>query len=133
MRSPLRVSKVRGRKVWHYMKCVRTKATARYMRRYLKDRKAWRRSYSGKWKLAWRGLSPQAKGWTKHVSFHESGNRRVAPESGFLSYFQWLMPTWRAACGCSLHPYNASWHHQATVAWFWHLSHPTGQWPNTGE
>jgi len=85
------------------------------------------------WRNRWRRLSPTARYWTRCVSARESGNRRVARESGHLSYFQWVLSTWHAAGGEGNPEVSATWYEQAVRAWRWHLSHPTGQWPNTGE
>lgn len=141
MHSPRPLTERRGRRAWHYAKCTKTRADSRLLSRggckrvrcSIPQWRAWRKSYPVKWRHRWLRLSLVARNWTRIVSWKESRNRRVAPEGGFLSYFQWLLGTWRAACRCAIHPYKASWHHQAVVAWFWHLSHPRGQWPNTGE
>ena len=84
------------------------------------------------WIRRWQALPAGARYWTRCVSGKESGNRRVARESGFYSYFQWTLTTWHSAGG-SGNPESHSWHEQALKAWRWHRSHPYGQWPNTGE
>ena len=97
---------------------------------HLKRRAHWKRVHIWQWRFA--HLSPAGRYWAHCVSSHESGNRRVARESGFLSYFQWTEQTWLNAGGHG-NPENVSWAEQAVRAWRWHSSHPTGQWPNTGE
>lgn len=84
------------------------------------------------WLWRWHHLGRAGQNWTRCVSFHESGNRRIARASGFLSYFQWVASTWHSAGG-SGNPETHGWYEQADKAWWWHLSHPHGQWPNTGE
>lgn len=85
------------------------------------------------WKHRFKALPPEGKRWARCVSFHESRNHRIARASGFLSYFQWVGSTWHAAGGHGNPEVSATWYEQAVRAWFWHLSHPTGQWPRTGE
>lgn len=96
------------------------------------DRRISAKRHRTYWIRRWRALPSYARHWTRCVSFRESGNRRIARASGFLSYFQWVASTWHAAGG-SGNPETHSWHEQALKAWRWHLSHPYGQWPNTGE
>lgn len=96
------------------------------------DRRISRRRHEHFWLNHWRSLPAGARYWTTCVSSHESGNRRIARESGFLSYFQWTIGTWHNAGGRG-NPETHSWHEQAVKAWRWHRSHPYGQWPNTGE
>jgi hypothetical protein len=96
-----------------------------------KRRAHWKRTHI--WQYRWNHLGAAGRYWTRCVSFRESGNRRIARASGFLSYFQWTLSTWHSAGGSGNPEYSAGWHEQAVRAWRWHLSHPTGQWPNTGE
>jgi hypothetical protein len=85
------------------------------------------------WKHRFLALPSGGRHWARCVSFRESRNHRIARASGFLSYFQWTLPTWHSAGGDGNPEYTASWYEQAVRAWHWHLTHPTGQWPNTGE
>ena len=85
------------------------------------------------WEYAWRHLPAAGRHWTRCVSTSESGNHRIARASGFLSYFQWTSSTWHATGAHGNPEFSASWYQQAVRAWHWHLSHPSGQWPNTGE
>lgn len=104
-------------------------------RRVHKKRAArWCRTHSVcVWKHRWLAIPPYGRRWTSCVSRLESNNRRIARDSGFLSYFQWTSSTWHNAGGYGNPEYAATWYEQAVRAWFWHLSHPHGQWPNTGE
>lgn len=85
------------------------------------------------WLYAWHHLSAGGRYWARCVSRNESNNHRIARASGFLSYFQWTSSTWHDAGGSGNPEFSASWYEQAVRAWHWHLSHPSGQWPNTGE
>jgi hypothetical protein len=96
------------------------------------DRRVSEKRHRNYWVNRWKALPYGARRWTRCVSTHESGNRRIARESGFLSYFQWVGSTWHMAGG-SGNPETHSWYEQAVKAWPWHVSHPYGQWPNTGE
>lgn len=84
------------------------------------------------WQHRFNRLPARGRAWAKCVSRHESGNRRVARESGYLSYFQWTEGTWLNAGGHG-NPEGVGWFEQAVRAWRWHVAHPVGQWPNTGE
>lgn len=85
------------------------------------------------WKHRFLALPDEGRRWAHCVSLLESGNRRIARASGFLSYFQWTSPTWHSAGGYGNPEFTATWFEQAVRAWFWHVDHPSGQWPNTGE
>lgn len=145
MKSPKPLTAKRGKKVWSRYACLLPKSKARG-RQIIQRLKRWRRQPDVKWWLRWHRMSPAAKAWTRNVSANESYidcrnqpaarlalGARCTTRPPFDSWFQWLPATWYAACGCGIHPDNASWHHQAVKAWAWHLSHPRGQWPNTGE
>ncbi len=143
--SVKRLSKKRVRQAKKFIKCTRTIESSQVARKVFRKGHKWRKSYEATWWIRWNRMPSNARGWTISTSSGESprcgvpGYRKdfhkcIARQSGFLSYFQWLRPTWNAACRCRIDPeYGATWHHQAVSAWYWHLSHPRGQWPNTGE
>lgn len=96
------------------------------------DRRVSEKRHHNYWINRWSVLPGGARYWTQCVSAKESGNRRIARESGFLSYFQWVLVTWHRAGGTG-NPETHSWHEQAIKAWRWHVRVPVNQWPNTGE
>lgn len=135
MYGTARLTRRRGARAWRFARCVATRGRALRLGAAVRRGRAWRRSYDGRWVLAWRRLPAAGQSWTRRVSWLESrhGTDPDTNRNGYLGVFQWKLATWRAACSCAISPVVASWHHEATVAWRWHLSHPTGQWPNTGE
>lgn len=134
---------VNKHKVRRYSTCVDTRAKAHHAHVVARRGWAWRHSYEHLWHIKWNRLPSYARSWTAGVSSRESGSAvgersyyKQHLKSGVCdcwSFFQWMLPTWASACGCSTNLFSASWYHQAVVAWYWHLGHPTGQWPNTGE
>jgi len=133
MRSPQRVTKRKGRKVYHYANCSRSQRIETAMRTAIKRYKVWRRSYSVSWKFKWQLLPQVAKNWTRSTSYCESKHDPTTNTgNGFYGAFQWVPKTWYAAGG-DRKPHRASWHHQAVLAWYWHLGNPRGQWPVCGE
>lgn len=132
-RFEFKLHRTLGQKVYmrRMARCQHTDRTERWAwtKRALlraRHRLTWR------WRLVWARLPSYGRAWTRSVSSCESGNRRYAPESGFVSFFQWTWSTWWAT-GATRSPYAVTWHEQAVRAWRWHLGHPTGQWPNCGE
>ena len=122
------------RKVRRYVRCVETRAKARAGARVA--RKAWRArrtDYSLYWRIRFARLPSYAQQWAWSTGACESGNNsRTSTGNGFYGAFQWVPSTWYAAGGDRF-PTEASWHHQAVLAWNWHVGHPSGQWPNCGE
>lgn len=127
----------------HYAVCVATRKKSRAVWDFIRRSYQWRKQYAHRWPIKWNSLPYVAKSWTAGVSSRESGSR-VGETSSYKqnlksgvcdcwSFFQWMHSTWHSACGCSISVFSASWYHQAVTAWYWHLSHPSGQWPNTGE
>lgn len=113
----------------HRSGCQTRACDARILHR---ERRAhWARRHP--WHHAYNRLPRLGHLWTRCVSGLESGNRRIARASGFLSYFQWTLGTWHNAGGAGNPETAAGWYEQAVRAWHWHLGHPSGQWPNTGE
>jgi hypothetical protein len=89
-------------------------------------KRAWRaRNY---WKRQFYRLSAWDQAWARRISTCESGNRQVAREGGFLSYFQWVLSTWHMAGG-SGNPENVGWYEQAVRAVRWRNRTSTMQWP----
>lgn len=84
------------------------------------------------WEHEFSKLPAAGRAWARSTSSCESGNRQIAREGGFLSYFQWVLSTWHMAGG-SGNPENVGWYEQAVRAWRWHVKVPRGQWPNCGE
>ncbi len=92
------------------------------------------------WRWQFRKLPPAGRAWAINTSACEVRavwpNKRAAARfdngNGFLGAFQWVLSTWHSAGG-SGSPTTATWYEQAVRAWFWHLSHPRGQWPVCGE
>ena len=83
------------------------------------------------WVWRFRKLPAKAQHWGRCVSAAESRNHRYTA-GPHHSFFQWNLSTWRSAGGQGW-PESASWYEQAVRAWHWHVRHPWGQWPRTGE
>lgn len=143
LRNHQRLNKKKVQRLPHYAVCVATKKKHAAVWDFIRRSNKWRKQYAHFWPIKWDELPYYAKSWTAGVSSRESGSRigetsyyKQRLKSGVCdcwSFFQWMHPTWYSACACSRSVFSASWYHQAVKAWEWHLSHPTGQWPNTGE
>jgi hypothetical protein len=90
-----------------------------------KRRAHWKRTHI--WEYRFHHLTTWERRWTRCISFHESGNRAVARESGHYGYFQWAMATWHAAGGAG-NPELHSWHEQAVRAVHWAHRAGSSQW-----
>lgn len=133
MRSPRLITKSSGRHIYHYAHCTHSAHSERRIRAFIKALKAWRSNYATKWHFRWLLLPQGARDWTTSTGACESGNNpTISTGNGFRGAFQWVESTWRSAGG-DRDVVTASWHHQAVLAWFWHLGHPRGQWPRCGE
>lgn len=115
------------------VRCQRRAVSRRIVRRSLKRYKAKhaRRYY---WQVRFHRLPAVGQSWAYSTAHCEStmNQRAYNPAGPWYSYFQWSLSTWAAAGGVG-HPYGASFYHQAVLAWPWHVSHPSGQWPVCGE
>lgn len=117
----------------HYALCVSTRAKRRRLRAYAASQNAWRLGYPQVWAIKFRRLPPGGQQWAYSTGACESGNNpATSTGNGFYGAFQWVPSTW-ASAGGDRPVTSASWHHQATLAWLWHLGHPSGQWPVCGE
>lgn len=90
-----------------------------------KRRVHWKHTHP--WEYRWHHLTLWERRWTRCISFHESGNRAVARESGHWSYFQWALPTWHAAGGAG-NPETHTWTEQAVRAVDWAHRAGSSQW-----
>lgn len=107
--------------------CQRSLANERKVREF-RNRLRWKRAHVWVWEIRFARLPAWTQAWARRISACESGNRQVAPEGGFLSYFQWTPGTWRAAGGRG-NPETVPWYHQAVLAVRWMLAHGTMHWP----
>lgn len=108
-------------------KRVLRKATKKQLRQWCKaDCQV--RVYKKKWVRRFKALSAEDQTWARRISTCESGNRRIAREGGFWSYFQWTLGTWHAAGG-SGNPENVYWHEQAVRAVRFMRANGTHHWP----
>lgn len=115
------------------VRCQRRAVSRRIARRVLPRYKA-KHARRFHWELRFNALPSAGQAWARSTAMCEStmNQRAYNPAGPWYSYFQWALSTWRAAGGAG-HPYDASFHHQAVLAWPWHLAHPRGQWPVCGE
>jgi hypothetical protein len=93
---------------------------------------------SDPWAARFAALPAAGKAWTRSTAICESGHNPpinvVDSATGhtFYGMFQWVPSTWYNAGGTGS-PMNASFEHQAVIAWCWHVKNPHGQWPVCGE
>lgn len=113
--------------------CQRRAVSRRIVRRSLRRYKA-KHAQRFYWQVRFYRMSPQGQAWSHSTAACESDHGRNPRTNlnGFRGIFQWVMATWYAAGGTG-DPAVAGFYHEAVLAWPWHLSHPSGQWPNCGE
>lgn len=113
--------------------CQRRDVSRRIVRRSLRRHKA-AHARRFHWQIRFHRMPAAGKAWAHSTAACESNHGRDPRTNlnGYRGIFQWVMSTWYAAGGRG-DPAVAGFHHEAVLAWPWHLSHPTGQWPNCGE
>lgn len=133
MRSPLRLTAKRGRRLHRMIRCSRTARDRRAMVAKLAAWRSWRRSTRGRWTLAYEREPAAWRAWEAATAACEShGDPRAIGGGGrFRGRDQFTFSTWAHAGGQG-DPIDAYWKEQATRAIRLARAEGTGHWPVCG-